>query len=136
MNEDALAHWGLLCQKQTISRSTFVLTHCSSFCCILVIIVHVPHRLAVAVNGAGMSVDLITKSSLWTIKGLITDKHKNKVILWDYVSGRWKKKMESYHDIFLEREKQRSDESKRIGPAISSSELLGFEGSFRKLDVD
>ena len=30
-----------------------------------------------------------------------------------YFSGRWKKKLESYHDIFLEREKQKSDESKR-----------------------
>jgi hypothetical protein len=44
--------------------------------------------------------------------------------------------MERYHDIFLEREKYKSDESKRPGPAVSSSELLGFEGSFRKLDVD
>jgi hypothetical protein len=83
-----------------------------------------------------MSVDLIAKLSRWTTKGLITDKYQNNVILWDYVSGRWKKKIESYHDIFLEREKQRSDESKRIGPPINSSELLGFEGSFRKLDVD
>jgi hypothetical protein len=58
------------------------------------------------------------------------------LILWDYVSGRWKKKIESYHDIFLEREKQRSDESKRCGQTINSSDLLGFEGSFRKLDVD
>jgi len=83
-----------------------------------------------------MSVDLSAKSSRWTKKGLITDKYQNNVILLDYFSGRWKKKIESYHDIFLEREKQRSDESKRIGPPISSSELLGFEGSFRKLEVD
>ena len=85
---------------------------------------------------AGMSVDLVAKSSSWTTKGLIADKYQIIVILLDYVSGRWKKKIESYHDIFLEREKLRSDESKRIGPSISSSELLGFEGSFRKLDVD
>jgi hypothetical protein len=84
----------------------------------------------------GMSLDLAAKSARWIIKGLITDKHQNNVILLDHFSGRWKNKIESYHDIFLEREKQRSDESKRIGPAISSSELLGFEGSFRKLDVD
>jgi len=83
-----------------------------------------------------MSVDLAAKSSRWTTQWLITDIHQNNAILWDYVSGRWKKKLETYHDIFLEREKQRSDESKRIGPNISSSELLGFEGSFRKLDVD
>jgi hypothetical protein len=54
----------------------------------------------------------------------------------DYFSGRWKKKLESYHDIFLEREKLMSDESKRPGHSINTSELLGFEGSFRKLDVD
>ena len=87
-------------------------------------------------TGAGVSVDLTAKSSRWTKKGLKTDEYQNKVILWNYISGRWKKKLESYHDIFLERENQRSDESKRIGPSISSSELLGFEGSFRKLDVD
>jgi hypothetical protein len=58
------------------------------------------------------------------------------VIFLDYISGRWKKKLESYHDIFLEREKQRSDESKRSGQTINSSDLLGFEGSFRKLDFD
>jgi len=50
--------------------------------------------------------------------------------------GRWKKKLESYHDIFLEREKHKSDESKRPGHSVNSSDLLGFEGSFRKLDVD
>jgi hypothetical protein len=53
-----------------------------------------------------------------------------------YFSGRWKKKLESYHDIFLEREQQKSDESKRPGHSVNSSDLLGFEGSFRKLDVD
>jgi hypothetical protein len=84
----------------------------------------------------GMSVDFAAKSRRQTIKGKLTDKYQNKVILLDHVSGRWKKKIESYHDIFLEREKQRTDESKRTGPAISSSELLGFEGSFRKLEVD
>jgi hypothetical protein len=45
-------------------------------------------------------------------------------------------RIQRYHDIFLERESYKSDESKRTGPSISSSELLGFEGSFRKLDVD
>jgi hypothetical protein len=53
-----------------------------------------------------------------------------------YFSGRWKKKLESYHDIFLVREQLKSDESKRPGHSVSSSELLGFEGSFRKLEVD
>jgi hypothetical protein len=59
---------------------------------------------------------------------------KQKLIIC--VSDLWKKKLESYHDIFLERETYKSDESKRTGPSISSSELLGFEGSFRKLEVD
>ena len=55
---------------------------------------------------------------------------------YNYLSGRWKKKLESYRDVFLEREKHRSDESKRPGQSINSSDLLGFEGSFRKLEVD
>jgi hypothetical protein len=53
-----------------------------------------------------------------------------------YFAGRWKKKLESYHDIFLEREKQKSDESKRPGHLVSKSDPLGFKGSFRRLDVD
>jgi hypothetical protein len=53
-----------------------------------------------------------------------------------YVSDRWKNKIESYHDIFLDREKLKSDESKRPGDSLRSSDLLGFEGSFRNLDVD
>ncbi|PNF22548.1 hypothetical protein B7P43_G13678 [Cryptotermes secundus] len=48
----------------------------------------------------------------------------------------WAKKLENYHDIFLKREKYRSDESKRHGCSINDSELLGFEGSFRKLELD
>lgn len=44
--------------------------------------------------------------------------------------------MESYNDMLLEREKHNSDESKRPGESPRSSDLLGFEGSFRKLDVD
>ncbi|PNF22547.1 hypothetical protein B7P43_G13678 [Cryptotermes secundus] len=52
--------------------------------------------------------------------------------IWD----RWVKKIESYREVFLEREKHKSDESKRPGCSISSSDLLGFEGSFRKLEVD
>jgi hypothetical protein len=54
----------------------------------------------------------------------------------NYVSDRWKKKMESYHDIFLDRENLKSDESKRTGGSLRISDLIGFEGSFRKLDVD
>jgi hypothetical protein len=52
------------------------------------------------------------------------------------VSDLWKKKIGSYHDIFLERESHRSDESKRPGESINSSDLLGFEGSFRQLGFD
>jgi SPX domain protein involved in polyphosphate accumulation len=51
------------------------------------------------------------------------------------VADRWKGKIESYHDVFVEREKHRSDESRR--PEQSrSSDLLGFEGTFRKLEID
>jgi len=57
-------------------------------------------------------------------------------MLWVLVAGRWKNKIESYHDVFVEREKHRSDESRRPEQSSSSSKLLGFEGSLRKLDID
>ena len=57
------------------------------------------------------------------------------VTLLVLVADRWKGKIESYHDVFVEREKHRSDESRR--PEQSrSSDLLGFEGTFRKLEID
>jgi len=52
------------------------------------------------------------------------------------VAGRWKSKTESYQDVFVERQKHRSDEPRRPEQPSSSSELLGLEGSFRKLDID
>jgi len=52
------------------------------------------------------------------------------------VAGRWKSKIESYHDVFVERERHRSDESRRPEQSSRSSELLGFEGSFRKMEID
>jgi hypothetical protein len=55
-------------------------------------------------------------------------------MLWVLVAGRWKNKIESYHDVFVEQEKHRSDESRRPEHSSSSSNLLGFEGSLRKLD--
>jgi hypothetical protein len=51
------------------------------------------------------------------------------------VAGRWKNKIESYHDVFVEREKHRPDECRRPEHS-SSSDLLGFEGSFRRLEID
>jgi hypothetical protein len=95
-----------------------------------------PNLLVAAVCLAGMSVDLAAKSSGWTTKGLTADIYRHTVILWDYVAGRWIKKIQSYHEIFLQREKQRSDESRRSGLYVTSSELLGFEGSFRTLELD
>ena len=83
-----------------------------------------------------MSVDLAARSSGWRTKWLTTDIYRHNVILWDYVAGRWEKKIESYHDIFAEREKQRSDEKRRPEQSVNSSDILGFEGSFRKLEVD
>jgi len=69
-------------------------------------------------------------------KGLTTDIYRHSVILWVLVTGRWKSKIESYHDVFVEREKHRSDESRRPEQSSSSSGLLGFGGSFRKLEID
>jgi hypothetical protein len=54
----------------------------------------------------------------------------------NYVPDRWVKKIESYHELFLENEKHNSDESKRPGLSIRISDLSGFEGSFRELEVD
>ncbi|XP_069698952.1 alpha-tocopherol transfer protein-like [Periplaneta americana] len=51
---------------------------------------------------------------------------------WDL----WLKKVDSYHDWFLQHENFKSDESKRQGGDFDSSDLFGFEGSFRKLSVD
>ncbi|KAJ9582715.1 hypothetical protein L9F63_022939 [Diploptera punctata] len=48
----------------------------------------------------------------------------------------WLKKLESYREWFLEQDKYKSDESKRHGKAVQSCDLFGFEGSFRKLNVD
>ncbi|XP_067015696.2 alpha-tocopherol transfer protein-like [Anabrus simplex] len=48
----------------------------------------------------------------------------------------WKVKLESYRDWFVEQEEVRSNESLRPGATINSSDLLGFEGSFRQLSVD
>jgi hypothetical protein len=50
--------------------------------------------------------------------------------------NQWKERLQRYRDILLEREKYSTDESKRTGPSISIGELLGFEGSFGKRDVD
>jgi len=103
---------------------------------LVIAVAPVLNLLAAAVYDAGMSVDLVAKWSRWTTKWLTTDMYRHHVILWDYVADRWKKKIESYQDIFVEREKQKSDESKRPGQSIGCSDLLGFEGSFRKLDVE
>jgi hypothetical protein len=55
---------------------------------------------------------------------------------WLYVSDCWKEKLESYRDWFVEQDKLRIDESKRPGKKIYSSDIFGFEGSFRQLSVD
>jgi hypothetical protein len=114
-----------------------VFSCCSCSCSFLVIpVAPVPNLLVAAVYDAGMSVDLVAKSSGWTTKWLTTDIHRHYAILWHYFAGRWKKKIASYRDIFVEREKHRSDKSKGPGQSVSSSEILGFEGFFRTLDID
>ncbi|XP_032686006.1 uncharacterized protein LOC116851075 [Odontomachus brunneus] len=47
------------------------------------------------------------------------------------------KKLENFHEWFLEDEKyKRVDESLRIGKSKTSSDLFGVDGSFKKLDFD
>jgi len=48
----------------------------------------------------------------------------------------WKKKLESYRDWFLEQENVKVDESKRPDKSFNMSDLFGFEGTFRQLNVD
>ncbi|KAJ9598610.1 hypothetical protein L9F63_010700 [Diploptera punctata] len=50
--------------------------------------------------------------------------------------SRWQKKMKSYRDCLVKRENMKSDESKRPHEKLNSSELFGFEGSFRKMNMD
>jgi len=67
---------------------------------------------------------------------LTTDINQHNVTLLVLVAGRWKSKIESYHDVFVERQKNRSDKSRRPEQSSSSSDFLGFEGSFRKLEIN
>ncbi|KAJ9583068.1 hypothetical protein L9F63_022590, partial [Diploptera punctata] len=50
--------------------------------------------------------------------------------------GAWIKKLESYNQWFSEHENLKSDESKRHGGKFNSENLFGFEGAFRKLELD
>ena len=83
-------------------------------------------------NRSGFGCEIVTTN----YKVLTTDIHRHDVTLRDLVAGRWKSKIESYQDVFVERQKHRSDESRRPEQSSRSSELLGFEGSFRKLEID
>jgi hypothetical protein len=57
------------------------------------------------------------------------------VTLWHYVARLWKK-IESNHDTFVERDKNRAGETRRPVKSNSSSDLLESEGSFRTLNFD
>jgi hypothetical protein len=59
-----------------------------------------------------------------------------KDIKFSLLPAAWLKKLESYRDWFLEQDNMKSDESKRPGKSLDSGDLFGFEGSFRKLNVD
>ena len=84
-------------------------------------------------NGSRFGCEFVTKG----YKGLTIDIYRHNVILWVLVAGRCKSKIESYNDVFVEREKHRSDKSRRPEQSsCCSSDLLGFEGSFRELDID
>ncbi|KAJ9584951.1 hypothetical protein L9F63_020700, partial [Diploptera punctata] len=48
----------------------------------------------------------------------------------------WKKKLQNYRPWFLEQEQLLVDESKRREKAFNTSEIFGFEGTFRQLAVD
>ncbi|XP_021919716.1 uncharacterized protein LOC110829859 [Zootermopsis nevadensis] len=48
----------------------------------------------------------------------------------------WKQKLGNYREWFLEQENVKVDESKRPGESFNTSDLFGFEGSFRQLNVD
>lgn len=39
-------------------------------------------------------------------------------------------------EFFKQHENQKTDETKRVGKAVTASELFGVEGTFKKLDID
>ncbi|XP_055372603.1 retinol-binding protein pinta-like [Condylostylus longicornis] len=49
---------------------------------------------------------------------------------------KWKDDLLSKREWFLDDEQYKTDESKRIGPVKNPELLFGFDGSFRKLEVD
>ncbi|XP_069699159.1 alpha-tocopherol transfer protein-like [Periplaneta americana] len=48
----------------------------------------------------------------------------------------WLKKLDSYHDWFLQHNNFKSDERKRLGGDFNSGDLFGFDDSFRRLNLD
>nr|CAD7437628.1 unnamed protein product [Timema bartmani] len=52
------------------------------------------------------------------------------------VEERSYEKVKQHRDWFIEEEKLRVDESKRLGKAKSAGDVFGLEGSFKKLDID
>ncbi|KAK4879673.1 hypothetical protein RN001_007819 [Aquatica leii] len=52
------------------------------------------------------------------------------------LTAEWKQKVESYKDWYAEDYLYRSDETKRIGNHFFYDDILGTDGSFRKLEID
>lgn len=48
----------------------------------------------------------------------------------------WKRKVESYREWFIDDEKYRNQEDKRLGEPKTPEKIFGVAGSFRKLQVD
>jgi hypothetical protein len=54
----------------------------------------------------------------------------------EFLPDVWKEKLRSYQSYFKERENWHTEENKRPGGAFDFGENFGYEGSFRRLNLD